>query len=295
MSNNKFTGCGTALITPFNSNFEVDYEAYKNLVKRQINYGIHFLVPLGTTAETPCLTDEEKSLILKATFEVAQGKIPILVGAGLNSTQFTIENIKKLDCDYVDGLLIVTPYYNKPTQEGLIRHFTEVAKSTSKPIIMYNVPGRTGVNMSADTCLKLANIENIVGVKEASGHYAQISEIIKKSPSDFVVLSGNDYEVFSLMATGANGVISVASNIGVKEMSTMTEHLQNGKINEAVKIHHKLSPLFKNCFIESSPIPVKEALSQMGLIDNVLRLPLVNAQKSTSEIMRDTLKELHYV
>ena len=192
----------------------------------------------------------------------------------------------------VDAFLVVTPYYNKPTQDGLYNHFKAIAESTDKPVIMYNVPGRTGVNMTVQTCLKLAEINNIIGTKEASGNYAQISEIIRDAPDDFIILSGNDDEVLSLMSTGAHGVISVASNVAPEKMVSLVENLQAGSITNAASIHHRLASLFRNCFIESNPIPVKEALSQLGLIENVLRPPLYKAQETTARLISETLKEL---
>ena len=295
MATKKIMGCGTALITPFKENLEVDFDAFRALVKRQIEAEIHFLVPLGTTGETPCLEDEEKFELLKITNEVARGKIPVVAGAGLNSTKKTIENMRMLEKANVDAFLVVTPYYNKPTQDGLYNHFKEVAEATDRPVIMYNVPGRTGVNMTAQTCLRLAEIKNIIGTKEASGNYAQISEIINNAPEDFLILSGNDDEVLSLMATGAHGVISVASNIAPEKMVSLVENLQSRSVTNAASIHHRLSSLFKNCFIESNPIPVKEALAQMGLIQNFLRPPLYKAQESTSKLMTQTLKELKLI
>jgi len=295
MATKKIMGCGTALITPFKENLEVDFDAFRALVKRQIEAEIHFLVPLGTTGETPCLEDEEKFELLKITNEVARGKIPVVAGAGLNSTKKTIENMRMLEKAGVDAFLVVTPYYNKPTQDGLYNHFKEVAEATDRPVIMYNVPGRTGVNMTAQTCLRLAEIKNIIGTKEASGNYAQISEIINNAPEDFLILSGNDDEVLSLMATGAHGVISVASNIAPEKMVSLVENLQSRSVTNAASIHHRLSSLFKNCFIESNPIPVKEALAQMGLIQNFLRPPLYKAQESTSKLMTQTLKELKLI
>ncbi len=295
MATKKIMGCGTALITPFKENLEVDFDAFRALVKRQIEAEIHFLVPLGTTGETPCLEDEEKFELLKITNEEARGKIPVVAGAGLNSTKKTIENMRMLEKAGVDAFLVVTPYYNKPTQDGLYNHFKEVAEATDRPVIMYNVPGRTGVNMTAQTCLRLAEIKNIIGTKEASGNYAQISEIINNAPEDFLILSGNDDEVLSLMATGAHGVISVASNIAPEKMVSLVENLQSRSVTNAASIHHRLSSLFRNCFIESNPIPVKEALAQMGLIQNYLRPPLYKAQESTSKLMSQTLKELKLI
>jgi 4-hydroxy-tetrahydrodipicolinate synthase len=292
MKINKLKGCGTALVTPFKQDLEVDYDAFRALVRRQIKAEIHFLVPLGTTGETPCLEDEEKMELLRITNEEARGKTPVVAGAGLNSTKQTIKNMEMLAGAGVDAFLVVTPYYNKPTQEGLYNHFKAIAASTDKPVIMYNVPGRTGVNMTAQTCLRLAEIGNIAGIKEASGNYAQISEIIKDAPEDFIILSGNDDEVLSLMSTGAHGVISVASNVVPEKMVSLVENLQAGSITNAASIHHRLASLFRNCFIESNPIPAKEALSQLGLIENVLRPPLYKANDNTAKLINNTLKEL---
>ncbi|MCE1164363.1 MAG: 4-hydroxy-tetrahydrodipicolinate synthase [Bacteroidetes bacterium] len=286
-------GCGTALITPFEKNLEVDFVAFRKLVRRQIAGGIHFLVPLGTTGETPCLEDKEKIHLLEITLEEAGKRIPVIAGAGSNSTKHVISTMNTLGKTGVDAFLIVTPYYNKPTQEGMYNHFKAVAESTDKPIIMYNVPARTSVNMTAETCLRLAEIKNIAATKEASGNYAQISEIIRSAPEGFSVLSGNDDETLSLVSTGANGVISVASNIAPELMSDFMNKLLDGDIEEARKLHHKLTPLFKNCFVESNPIPVKAGMHKMGLIENTLRPPLYPSTDKTLEIMESTLKELN--
>lgn len=291
MKINKLYGCGTALITPFTKEGEVDYDAYKEHLKRQVEANIHFLVALGTTAETPCLSSEEKHNILKITKEIARDK-PIIVGAGSNSTQATIENIKDLEQFSPDGFLIVTPYYNKPTQEGLYQHFANVAASTSLPIILYNVPGRTGVNLNPETTLKLAQIENIIGIKEASGNYSQICQIIQNAPNGFKVFSGNDDETLSLMASGATGVISVASNLDPNRMYALTEAIISNDLKKAKTLHYELLSLFKNCFVESNPIPAKAGLAKMGYIENILRLPLCPATDKTMSLMTETLKNL---
>ena len=283
-------GCGTALITPFR-NGNVDYEAFARLVGRQTAAGIHFLVPLGTTGETPCLDENEKIRILEISKELGQGKT-IIAGGGTNSLSGTIKSIKLLESHGADAFLIVVPYYNKPTQTGLYEYFKAVAESSDKPIVMYNVPGRTGSNMTAETALRLAEIENIVAIKEASGNYSQISEIIRNAPEGFSVLSGNDDETLSLMATGASGVISVASNIAPELMVCLTEALLRNDIATARELHHKLSPLFRNCFIESNPIPAKAGLSAMGLIANELRLPLTSATDATYTTMQQTIADL---
>lgn len=288
-----FSGCGTALLTPFkNGGAEVNYEAMASLVDRQVEAGIHFLVPLGTTAETPCLSSVEKIKLLQITKEHSKG-LPIVVGGGSNSLQGTIDNIRFLEPFEPDAFLIVVPYYNKPTQKGLFEYFKAVANSTSKDIILYNVPGRTGANIEAETTIRLAEeCENIVAVKEASGRYAQISQIIRNRPEGFSVLSGNDDEVLSLMATGANGVISVASNVDPVRMVQLVEALAKDDMKAARELHYKLMPLFKNCFIESNPIPAKAALAQMGLMENSLRLPLFPATEATEQIMKETLADL---
>jgi 4-hydroxy-tetrahydrodipicolinate synthase len=285
-------GCGTALVTPFSKNSEVDYVAFRKLVRRQIANGIHFLVPLGTTGETPCLEDKEKLQLVEITVEESGGRIPIVVGVGSNNTKHVMHNIHFFSKMNVDAFLVVTPYYNKPTQRGMINHFTTVAGSTDKPIIMYNVPARTSVNMTAETALKLAEVKNIIATKEASSNYAQISEVIRNAPEGFSVLSGNDDETLSLVATGAKGLISVASNIAPKLMSEFLTKLMNGEMDEAKELHHKLTPLFKSCFVESNPIPVKAGMYKLGLLENVLRAPLYASIEETLKTMEGTLKEL---
>lgn len=291
MKNCSFKGCGTALITPFKDG-EVDYEAFAALVDRQVAAGIHFLVPLGTTGETPCLDTRERIEILKIAREHSAGR-PVVVGGGTNSLSGTLESIRTLDPYGPDAFLIVVPYYNKPTQEGIYSYFKAVAQESSKPVIIYNVPGRTGSNISAETTLRLAReVPNIVAIKEASGNYAQISAIIREAPEGFSVLSGNDDETLSLMATGAAGVVSVASNVVPEQMAELVNALLDCDLPKARVLHHKLFPLFKNLFVESNPIPAKEALAQMGLISNELRLPLVPASEKTRELIRKTLAEL---
>lgn len=284
------SGCGTALVTPFRDR-EVDYAAFSGLLDRQIAAGVHFLVPLGTTGETPCLEEEERIKILQLAKEKCPDR-PVIVGGGTNSLAQTVRSMKLLEPYGPDAFLIVVPYYNKPTQEGIYEYFKAVADASDKPIVMYNVPSRTGVNMTAETALRLAETENIVAVKEASGNYAQISEIIRCAPEGFSVLSGNDDETLSLMATGAAGVISVASNIAPALMVRMTEALLSGNMSEARELHHRLTPLFRNCFIESNPVPVKAGLAAMGLLAEEFRLPLVPGTRKTYETMRRTIEEL---
>ena len=287
----KFEGCGTALLTPF-AGSGVDYERYARLVDRQVRAGVHFLVPLGTTGETPCLTDEERLRILALTREHSGG-CPLLVGGGTNSLAGTVRSMRALEPYAPDAFLIVAPYYNKPTQNGLYEYFKAVAQTTDRGIVIYNVPGRTGVNVTAETTLRLAeDVDNIIAVKEASGNYSQISEILRNRPEGFSVLSGNDNETLSLMATGADGVISVASNIVPEMMVSLVEAMSAGDLVKARGPHHRLTPLFNACFIESNPIPAKAAMSLLGLMENSLRLPLVPASISTEEKMRRTLSEL---
>ena len=265
--NLKLSGCGTALVTPFKGS-EVDYDGYVRLLDRQVKAGVHFLVPLGTTGETPCLETEERLRILRLTKEHCAG-LPVVVGGGTNSLAQTLAGIRRMEEYAPDAYLIVVPYYNKPTQAGLYEYFKAVAESTDKGIVLYNVPGRTGANMTAETTLKLAGIPNIIAVKEASGNYAQISEIIRNAPDGFSVLSGND-----------------------GEMVKLTEALLDDDIPAARALHHRLTPLFRNCFVESNPIPVKAAMSAMGLMENILRLPLVPASANTTELMKRTLAAL---
>ena len=284
------TGCGTALITPF-KNGEVDYEAFAALVDRQVEAGIDFLVPLGTTGETPCLEDEERIKVLQIAKEHSKGR-PVVVGGGTNSLQHTIRSMHMLEPYGVDAFLIVVPYYNKPTQEGQYQYFKAVAESTDKPVVLYNVPGRTGANMTAETALRLAEIPNIVAIKEASGNREQIENILKGAPAGFQVLSGNDDDTIWMMQQGGAGVISVASNVAPALMAEFTGALRAGDVAKAEKMNAKLTPLFTNCFVESNPIPAKAAMAAMGLIENELRLPLVPAQQSTYDLLVETISPL---
>ena len=277
------------MFTPFKDG-KLDEAAFAATVRRQVEAGIHFLVPLGTTGETPCLSVAERQKVLAIARENAPGK-KLLVGGGTNSLTATLESMAQLPD--ADAFLIVVPYYNKPNQTGLYEYFKAVAGSTEKPVVIYNVPGRTGANINAETTLRLAEeIPNIIAVKEASGKYAQISEIIRCKPEGFSVLSGNDDETLSLMATGADGVISVASNIAPREMVALVEALQKDDMPKARELHYRLMPLFKACFVEPNPIPGKAAMAQLGLMANELRLPLVPASPATEELMEKTLKAL---
>lgn len=282
-------GAGTALVTPFKSDLEVDYDAFRKLVRRQIDNGINYLVPLGTTGETPCLVQDEKKKLVEITLEETKDKIPVIVGVGSNSTKHVIHNINEFKNLNVDGFLVVTPYYNKPTQQGMIEHFTAISEATDKAIVLYNVPSRTSINMTAETTIKLSEIENIIAIKEASSNMSQISEILKYVRESFCVISGNDDETLEICSLGGVGVISVASNLAPKEISQYVNLLLDKNYEEAKNMHHKLFNLFKNCFVESNPIPVKSALNLLGHLENVLRLPLTSSVDSTNETMRQTI------
>lgn len=287
---NRFKGLGTALVTPFREGV-VDYEAFRRMVERQADAGVDFLVPLGSTAETPCLEDSEKIMILDIAKEMSRG-LPVVAGVGTNSLRSTISNMALLSA--ADAFLVVVPYYNKPVQRGLYEYFTAVAASTDKPVILYNVPGRTGTNMTAETVLRLAEIPNIVAVKEASGNIAQILEIKRSAPDDFSVLSGNDDETLPLMASGADGVISVASNVAPKEMAELVKAVRQSDLRKAIALNNRLMPLYHACFVESNPIPVKAALSLLGLCTSEMRLPLTKATDGTVELLREVLSEGKY-
>ena len=285
-------GCGTALVTPFTPDGAVDYEAYGRMVDRQVANGVHFLVPLATTGETPTLSAGEKTAIYQLVKEHAKG-LPLMPGVGVNSLPDTLGNIRLLEPLGADALLVVVPYYNKPTQQGQYEYFKAVAAETSLPIIIYNVPGRTGANMLPDTVIRLANdVPNIRGIKEASGKYDQVSEILRRAPEGFTVLSGDDDMTLAFMATGAHGVISVASNVAPKEVTEMVEAAMKGDYATARVLHHRLFPLFKACFVESNPIPAKAALEQLGVIGGTVRLPLAPASDATRALMQKVLGEL---
>ncbi len=286
------SGCGTALLTPFCEDGSVDYAAYAASIDRQVAAGVHFLVPLGTTAETPALTPEEKVRLLKIAKDHAAGR-PLLVGCGANSFDGTMANIRLLEPLGPDAFLVVVPYYNKPTPEGQYRYFKAVAAATQVPVVIYNVPGRTGANMTAATALRLAaDCPNIIGIKEASGNYAQGSELIRRAPEGFAVLSGDDDLTFALMATGARGVVSVASNIAPAQVAAMAEALLRDDIPAARALHHRLSPLYKACFLESNPIPAKAAMAQLGLMTDAVRLPLAPASDATRAALASVLEDL---
>lgn len=285
-----FKGLATALVTPFVDG-EVDWKAFRNLVRRQVEAGVDFLVPLGSTAETPCLTDAEKVKILEIAREESNG-LPIVAGAGSNSLTATVQNMRLLDGHGADAYLIVVPFYNKPTQEGLYQYFKAVAEETDRQVILYNVPGRTGTNMKTETTLRLAEIPNITAVKEASGDLAQIIDIKRQAPEGFTVLSGNDDQTLPLMACGADGVISVASNMAPKQMKALTRAVAASDLKEAIRLNNILMPLYHACFVESNPISAKAALSLMGLCRDEMRLPLLPATEGTRTLLADVLRKL---
>ena len=290
MEKNLFKGCGTALLTPFKQDREVDWPAYIATVDWQVTAGVDFLVPLGTTAETPTLSESEKLQILEVTLRHAAGR-PVVAGVGANSVSATLANMRLLQD--ADAFLVVVPYYNKPPQRGIYAYFKEIASHSSKPVILYNVPGRTGANMEAETTLALArDVPNIVAVKEASGRNEQIEAILRDRPEGFSVLSGNDEDTFALMQKGADGVVSVASNVFPSAMADFVHALQEGRYEECARMQEMLLPLFKALFVEPSPIPAKAAMAQLGLMENCLRLPLVPATPETEALIAKTLKEL---
>lgn len=284
---------GVALITPFKEDGSVDYQALMRLVDYQVQNGTDFLCVLGTTAETPTLTKDEKTKITRTVIERVNGRLPILLGVGSNCTRTVIDMLQHDDFTGVDAVLSVVPYYNKPSQEGIYQHYKAISESTDLPIVLYNVPGRTGVNMAADTTLRLANdFKNIVAVKEASGNITQMDDIIKNKPDTFNVISGDDAITFPLLTLGAVGVISVIGNAFPREFSKMVRLALAGDFEHALPIHHKFAELFKLLFVDGNPAGVKAMLNAMGLIENKLRLPLVPTRITTFEKMRAILKQL---
>jgi len=286
-----FRGSFTALITPFRGG-SVDEEAFRRLVEWQIAEGTHGLVPVGTTGESPTLSHEEHKRVVELCVEVAAKRVPVIAGAGSNSTREAIGLAKHAEKAGADAVLIVTPYYNKPTQEGLYQHYRAFAASTRLPIVVYNVPGRTGVNVEVSTLARLAQIENIVGVKEASGNVSQMCEICRAVPSDFIVLSGDDALTLPLMAVGGHGIISVASNEIPAEMVAMVQHAEGNDFAAARAVHSRILPLMTVNFVESNPGPVKAAMAAMGLIEETFRLPMVAPKAESKEKILSVLKSL---
>ncbi|MBR2232058.1 MAG: 4-hydroxy-tetrahydrodipicolinate synthase [Prevotella sp.] len=293
MARNIFKGLGIALVTPFTASGAVDYAALKRLVQFQLDNGADFLCILATTGETPTLTTEEKTNIKNLVIELVKGRVPILMGCGGNNTAAVVEELRTADWHGIDGVLSVCPYYNKPSQEGLYQHFKAIASATSLPIVLYNVPGRTGINMKAETTVRLArDFHNIVAIKEASGSLEQVDEILKNAPKDFAVISGDDALTYPMVACGAVGVISVIGNALPREFSKMLRLEFNNEFAAARKIHHKFTDLFSLLFVDGNPAGVKAMLSEMGFIENVLRLPLVPTRLTTKQRISEILKEL---
>lgn len=290
-----FTGTGTALVTPFKRDGSLDESTLRMLVKRQIDAGIDFLVPCGTTGESPTLTHEEHLRVVELTVEVANGKVPVLAGAGGYNTAEVIGMARELAKLGADGILSVTPYYNKPTQEGLYQHFTAIARSTSLPIVLYSVQGRTGVNIEPATVLRLSQVAKFIGIKEASGNIGQMAAILNSVPLTFMVLSGDDSIALPLAALGGRGVISVVSNEIPAEMTKMVRLAMAGDFAGARSIHRQFLPLMEVNFVESNPIPVKAAMAEMGLLQPVWRLPLVAPKEENRARIRAVLESLNLI
>ncbi len=293
MARNIFKGLGVALVTPFTIEGEVDYKALKRLVEYLIQNGADFLCILATTGETPCLSSDEKNQIKQLVIDVNRGRVPILIGCGGNNTRAVVEELKNTDWTGIDGILSVCPYYNKPSQEGLYQHFKAIAEASPLPVVLYNVPGRTGINMKSETTVRLANdCENIVAIKEASGSLEQVDEIIKNKPERFDVISGDDALTFSMVASGAAGSISVIGNALPREVSRMIRLEFKGEYEVARTIHHRFTELYSLLFVDGNPAGVKALLHEMGFIENVLRLPLVPTRITTLQKMTEILKTL---
>jgi 4-hydroxy-tetrahydrodipicolinate synthase len=287
-----WTGVGTALVTPFTRAGALDESAVKRLAKRQIDGGIHFLVPCGTTGESPTLSRDERRRVVELVVDEAKGKVPVLAGAGGYDTREVIEAVHDMASAGAQGILSVTPYYNKPTQEGLYQHYRAIAESTGLPIVVYNVPGRTGCNVEPATLARLATIQNIVAVKEASGNMSQICEVCARMPADFIVLSGDDALTLPVMSVGGRGVISVSANEVPAEMSRLVEAAERNDWHEARTLHARLMPLLSVNFVESNPIPVKAAMAQMGLLDEIYRLPMVPPRDESRAKIEQVLRDL---
>ena len=287
-----FTGCGTALVTPFADDGSVDEAAVRQLVRRQIAAGIHFLVPCGTTGESPTLSVDERVRIVELVVEEAAGRLPVLAGAGGYDTREVIHVAQRMHRAGASGLLSVTPYYSKPTPEGLYQHYHGIAQAVPLPIIVYNVPGRTGVNVAPDTLQRLASIPGIAGVKEASGNMSQICEIARLAPDGFVVLSGDDSLTLPVMSIGGHGIISVASNGLPSEMVRMVETAESGDFAAARRMHNTLMPFLSVNFVEANPIPIKAAMAMMGLIEERYRLPMVPPQPASRQRIAAVLQSL---
>jgi 4-hydroxy-tetrahydrodipicolinate synthase len=290
-----FTGCGTAMVTPFRRDGSLDEPTLRNLIQRQIDAGIDFLVPCGTTGESPTLTREEHLRVVELTVELAKGKVPVLAGAGGYHTAEVIALARELAAIGADGILSVTPYYNKPTQEGLYQHYQAIASAIALPIILYSVPGRTGVNVEPATVQRLAGIDNIIGIKEASGNISQMAAILNAVPDGFIVLSGDDAITLPLLALGGRGVVSVVSNEIPAEMTRLTRLALQGDFAAAREIHRRYHPLMEVNFVESNPIPAKAAMAEMGLLEAAWRLPLVPPKTENQARIHSVLTSLGLV
>jgi 4-hydroxy-tetrahydrodipicolinate synthase len=286
-----WTGCGTALVTPFAADGSVDEKAVRRLARRQIDAGIHFLVPCGTTGESPTLSEDERVHIVELVVAEADGKVPVLAGAGGYDTREVIHVAGRMQKAGARGLLSVTPYYNKPTPEGLYQHYRAIAEAVPLPIIVYNVPGRTGVNVDVATLVRLSGIPGIAGVKEASGNMGQICEVCRTVPDDFVVLSGDDSLTLPVMSVGGHGIISVASNGMPAEMTRMVELAGAGDFAQARQLHRTLMPFMTVNFVEANPIPIKAAMAMMGLLEERYRLPMVPPQPASRTRIEAVLAE----
>ena len=290
---NIFHGLRIALVTPFKLNGEIDYDALEKLIEYQLENGADFFTILATTGECPCLSAEEKEKLTETIISIVSGRAPILKYCGGNNTAAVVEEIKQTNWKGIDGILSICPYYNKPSQEGLYQHFKAIAETSSLPIVLYNVPGRTGVNMKAETTVRIANdFPNIVAIKEAAGSLEQVDEIIKNKPKHFEVISGDDALTFPMIASGAVGVISVIGNALPKEFSRMIRLEFNGEYDAARIIHHQFTELYKLLFVDGNPAGCKALLNDMGMIENVLRLPLVPTRIETKQKMNDILKKM---
>ncbi len=292
---NKLKGCGTALATPFGPGTEVDLPTYRKFIEWQVESGIDFVVPAGTTGEGVTLNEEDHQGLVRTAVEAAAGRVAVLAGAGSNCTEQAIKLAKVARAEGADAILAVTPFYNKPSQEGIFRHFAEIAQAVDAPLVFYNVPGRTAINITAETTLRLADVDNIVAIKEASGNLSQIMEIIRHKPSDFLVLSGDDELSLAVTAMGGDGLISVASNLIPGEMARIIALGLAGKLEEARQIHYRYLRLMQLNFVESNPIPVKYALSRMGKLGEVYRLPLCPMSDANKQKMDRELAELQLV
>jgi 4-hydroxy-tetrahydrodipicolinate synthase len=288
----RFTGVGTALITPFRKDGSVDEAAVKRLSRRQIDGGVHFLVPCGTTGESPTLSDEEKLRVCELVVEESNGTVPVLAGCGGYDTREVIRAAGALERVGVDGFLSVTPYYNKPTQEGLFQHYKAFADSTPLPIVLYSIQGRTGINLNVDTVVRLSGIKNIVAIKEASGNLVQMMEIVSQAPEEFILLSGDDPLTVPIMAVGGRGVISVVSNEAPSETVQVVEMCERGDFAGARKLQQWLLPLIQVNFVESNPSPCKVAMAAMGLVEDTVRLPLVTPSAASREKIMSVLQQL---